>query len=167
MADHLLELFGFFEPLATRSIIVPEFTWRGETQEENLQGGAESEADESVTEAEEADDVTAPVESAMQELKATIDQQFATIQEQGDLIASQRSELDAQTATVEALSERLEQAEEALALLGETNTRLQQLEGGLSAIRAAFGIEEELATERRLPSYAALFDGGFDLDLNE
>lgn len=166
VADHLLELFGFFEPLASRSIIVPEFTWRSEAEGESPQVEPESVDDEPAAESE-AEGEDAHGEDPLVELKATIEQQAALIASQGELIDTQREASEAQAATIEALTERLEQAEEALAGLGDTTTRLERMESGLSTIRKGFGIEEKLAAECRLPLYAGLFEPGIESDLTE
>ena len=138
LADHLIELLGIYEPLATRSIVVPEFTWSRNADQDAPQGDSTDATDDEPDSDQGAEDEAARSAERINDLAEVVEAQGEQIAEQTRLIEEQR----------EAIETLASDATKAKALarkhgedLEQTNTRATELAGDIGVVQSAFGIE--------------------------
>lgn len=161
LASHMAALLGVYEPLATRSIVVPEFSWRA------AQGNAEPETDEpeqepeATEEAEPTDDFAERIEALVEKIEA-ITTERKTQEETLESLNSERADL---ATSVEELTLRLQEAEAAIERLESENAVLSKLSDQVRLLNEFAGFGEQSSGEEPEGIYAAYM--ACDLDRSE
>lgn len=158
LADHLIECLGIYEPLATRSIIVPDFTWASRNA---AQDATQSEPTDAVDDEPDLDqgarDEAARSAEKLADLEGTVETQGERIAEQAQLIQEQSASIEELT---NAVAEATSRADDLADSIEQATTRIEALADGVEAVGAAFGIEpvKRMAPVPEPNTYAALFD---------